>query len=133
MSRTIPHTLLMLTAGLALTTACSKPEAQVVGHWTGSGQIQLPPTGNPQIDAQTAKGPQTLGCNLNIMPNHTYIENLQMYTIAGSWAVSDTTVTLTPKTIDGRGINAVKKSTQEAQTRMNFKIDLPGLNGPEQA
>ena len=119
---------------ILLGAGCSNPEKKILGVWTGSGEVKMPSTGNAAIDAQlNSKGPQTLGCNLDLKEDKSYVESLPGFQIVGTWILSDNTITLTPRTVNGRGVEAAKKQMQQMEAQANMSLDLPGLSGAEQA
>lgn len=131
MSRPKSYPFLALVC-LALLCGCSNPEKKVVGLWTGSGEIATPKTGNAEIDSRAPKT-VPIGCNLDMKEDKTYDESLQGYEIVGTWSLSGDNITLTPRTINGMGVDAAKKKYDEEKAKFNVTMDLPGLNGPEQA
>jgi hypothetical protein len=115
-----------------LSVGCRSATDRISGRWTGSGQINMPPTGNPEIDALEAANPSTITLDLQLNENLTYVENVGRMTVTGKWELARNVLTLKPEAINGEDRAVVKKRQDEANAKRKMQLpDMPGMSGPE--
>jgi hypothetical protein len=116
-----------------LLAGCATPEDKVVGSWTGSGEIVMPPTGNKGLDAQLAKAHTVDSYTLELKKDKTYKEQMRNDTVVGTWKLDIDKITLTPTTVNGKSPDQVRKESEANWAALQIHMPTPiGTNGPEQ-
>jgi hypothetical protein len=125
---------LLIVGVLAVVIGCSNPADKLTGTWEGVAVIQRPPTGNASLDKQLANLKTEVNYSLVLKKDKSYTETVGKNLIQGTWAFDRGTLTLSPKTFNGKDPAIERERSEKMMAGLNIHLPLPeGTDGPRQA